>query len=226
MYEKKSANPKVKDQKLKFAGFTLIELLVVIAIIAVLVAILLPALQKARKNARILACGTQMRQIGIGLYGYATESNDYFPGHGSGNMSDWSHLAGALEKTGVLRSPAVYYCPDGCTWNIIYPRDEGISIGYYVRWGGRATRYSLRDPTGIALVTEPCGWWSGAWSHSPHRGLQLDSGFNLLFLDGSVEYNREVPAQLATGSSAGYDNWWRPWDRIGVDREWYDLKGD
>ncbi len=211
------------------SGFTLIELLVVVAIIAVLVALLLPALQKARKSAKILTCGTQMRQIGIALHAYAGENYDFFPIHYSGidnrGMGDWRHLAEPLDKAGALRSPAVYYCPDGSTWEILYPRDIGYYIGYYVRWGIRPTQYSLRDPAEITLVTEPCGWWgNGAWSHSPHRGFQLDSGFNLLFLDGSVVYNRAVPPQMATGDSAGYENWWKPWDRIGIDQKWYDIK--
>jgi prepilin-type N-terminal cleavage/methylation domain-containing protein len=207
-------------------GFTLIELLVVVAIIAVLVAILLPAIQKARKYARILTCGSQMRQIGVGLYAYATDNRDYFPGHGSGFMGDWSHLAGPLEKNGGIHSPAVYYCPEGCTWNIVYPRDVGYMIGYYVRWGGRSTRYSIHDPSGIVLVTEPCGWWGGAWSHPPHRGPQGESGFNRLFLDGSIGYCIVVPPLLATGLSSAYDNWWRPWDRVEVPKEWYEEKGD
>lgn len=60
-------------------GFTLIELLVVVAIIALLISILLPSLSGARKQARAVKCGANMRDVGIAFAGYLTDNGGIYP---------------------------------------------------------------------------------------------------------------------------------------------------
>jgi prepilin-type N-terminal cleavage/methylation domain-containing protein len=109
-------------------GFTLIELLVVIAIIAILAAILLPVLATSKEQAQRTKCMSNLRQLAIGVTGYAQDSQDYYipakPGDNDANTpgtppfvqyaidSMWSN---AVQVTGVpfvTNAPCVWSCPE------------------------------------------------------------------------------------------------------------------
>ena len=102
-------------------GFTLIELLVVIAIIAILAAILFPVFQSVRENARRTACGSNIRQLGLGVMQYNQDNEEGMPPVFQ-NPADPS-VCGALPGgscrmswVGIIdpyvKSTEVWKCPD------------------------------------------------------------------------------------------------------------------
>jgi prepilin-type N-terminal cleavage/methylation domain-containing protein len=93
-------------------AFTLIELLVVIAVIALLLSILLPALQRAKEQARRSMCASNIRQHIYALTMYANENDSKLPPRQIGGNWLWDLDNEAVDY--ILRSGAVratFYCP-------------------------------------------------------------------------------------------------------------------
>ena len=60
-------------------AFTLVELLIVIAIVAVLIAMLLPALKRARQQANLIVCQSNLRQLYNAAMMYVNDSRGALP---------------------------------------------------------------------------------------------------------------------------------------------------
>jgi prepilin-type N-terminal cleavage/methylation domain-containing protein len=84
-------------------GFTLIELLVVIAIIAMLLAILMPALNKVKRLAQRLICGTNVKGLGTAMMVYAQDFDDEYPLQGGNGEHLWGDMISMTKQWDYLQ---------------------------------------------------------------------------------------------------------------------------
>ncbi len=90
-------------------GFTLIELLVVIAIIALLLSIMMPALTKAKEQARTVVCRSNLRQFGFVLPLYAADNSEKMP---------------VIHDSSIMPSR---FHPDSSTWCVQFADYMGLN---------------------------------------------------------------------------------------------------
>lgn len=163
-------------------AFTLIEVLVVVAIIALLVAVLLPSLARARDQARLSVCLSNIRGLATGCMIYATESQGRFPG--AGRYCDWlgknnydgvtkfgrTPIDGTIYKQ-VGRQNQLYLCPS----DPLGTRKVYYSTGYESTFHS----YQLFGPVGGAKAEAIHG------AHAPVNDFtRLDHTANMRPLNG------------------------------------------
>lgn len=135
-------------QRVRRSGFTIIELLVVVSIIALLIGILLPAIGKARDQAKQTASLTNLRNLGTAHASYASEWNDRQFTLINDNIATFGNvpsqaLAAYNGNPGVVGAGAVHPGPN-LGWG--YLNGNGNYVLFYYRSTVSIANFRLNEP--------------------------------------------------------------------------------
>ncbi len=134
------------------AVFTLIELLVVVAIIAILAAMLLPALTRAREQARRVVCLANLKNVGLAAFSFADEQGDWFPRMGSADVR--GHQSRPMVITTNYSRDTTWTLASQCGGaKTEFDHDPSINAP---AWRGHGTSWSTWEEYGLVIELLDC----------------------------------------------------------------------
>jgi prepilin-type N-terminal cleavage/methylation domain-containing protein len=134
-------------------GFSLIELLVVLAVLGILVALLFPIFARARRDAHVSACLSNLHQIGLAIRMYLADWGNSLP-RGAYDPSQ-PERPQIYQLQPYLRDTAALKCPSGWINN----------SGYRYHWSPvRRTTLRPQPGTVVALCVEHLERHGGVWN--------------------------------------------------------------
>lgn len=139
-------------------GFSMIELMMVVSIVAILSLLILPALQRSREKARGSVCLSNMRQMAVAMFNYASDKEDDLPWasradrNGRGDWV-WGGPGGISFKnpSDWLKPGFAYHAESGSIFPYLIgqPRQEVMNDADPRSW--RSYRCPSSDALGAAL---------------------------------------------------------------------------
>ena len=160
-------------------AFTLIELLVVISVIALLMALLVPALSRARKQARVVVCQANLRQLVIISWMYMSEDDD--------DLMDYKHWCSAASPDDYASSAKLYLCPMAtrCDMTRFVENRRGASIGgKFTAWW--TNELFSNDPSAFRFCCSSYGCNDYAWGKNSYTAANLKAPSTIpILFDGA-----------------------------------------